>query len=62
LPEGIAGARRVALETGRMKYLRPIYSELVKRDRAAAERIFAEARGGYHPIARGVVEGLIAAA
>ena len=62
LPEGIAAARRVALETGRMKYLRPIYSELTKRDRAAAERIFAEARGGYHPIARAVVEGLIAAA
>lgn len=62
LPEGVEGARRVALETGRMKYLRPIFTELVKRDRAAAGRIFAEARGGYHPIARAVVEGLIAAA
>ena len=62
LPEAVEGARKVALETGRMKYLRPIFSELVKRDRAAAERIFAEARGGYHPIARAVVEGLISAA
>jgi aminopeptidase N len=59
VPEGTEGARRVALETGRMKYLRPIFAELVKRDRAAAERIYAEARGGYHNIARGVVEGLL---
>jgi leukotriene-A4 hydrolase len=55
----VEAARRVLLETGRMKYLRPLYTELVRRDRAAAERIFAEARGGYHNIARAVVEGLL---
>ena len=58
-PGAIEGARRVALETGRMKYLRPIYQQLAKTDRAAAERIFAEARGAYHPIARAVVESLL---
>ena len=59
VPEGIEGARRVALETGRMKYLRPIFTELARRDRAAARRIFEEARGGYHNIARAVIEGLL---
>ena len=59
LPGAVEAARRVALETGRMKYLRPIYQQLAKSDRAAAERIFAEARDGYHHIARAVVEGLL---
>ena len=58
-PGALEAARRVALETGRMKYLRPIYQQLAKSDRAAAERIFAEARDGYHLIARGVIEGLL---
>ena len=55
----IEDARRVALETGRMKYLRPVYQQLATSDRAAAARIFAEARAGYHPIARAVVESLL---
>ena len=57
--EGIEGARRVVSETGRMKYLRPIYQELAKRDRAVAKQVFAEVRETYHPIARAVVEGLL---
>ena len=56
---GIEGARRVVSETGRMKYLRPIYQELAKRDRAVAKQVFAEVRETYHPIARAVVEGLL---
>ena len=59
MPEGIEAARRVALETGRMKYLRPVYQQLVKSDRPAAERIYQVARGSYHPIARAMVEGLL---
>ncbi|HTO99121.1 MAG TPA: M1 family metallopeptidase [Myxococcales bacterium] len=55
----VEAARQLLLATGRMKYLRPLYTELLRRDRAAAERIFAEARGGYHNIARAVVEGLL---
>jgi aminopeptidase N len=59
MPEGLEAARRIALETGRMKYLRPIYQQLAKTDRAAAQRIFEEARAIYHPIARAVVQGLL---
>jgi leukotriene-A4 hydrolase len=59
VPDGVEGARRVALETGRMKYLRPVFTELARRDPRAAERIYAEARSGYHNIARAVVEGLL---
>ncbi len=59
LPEGIDAARRVLLETGRMKYLRPLYAELARRDPAAARRIYEEAKSGYHNIARAVVEGLL---
>jgi aminopeptidase N len=59
LPGAIEGARRVALETGRMKYLRPVFQQLAKSDRAAAERIFAEVRDGYHHVARAVIEGLL---
>ena len=59
LPSAVEAARRVALETGRMKYLRPVYQQLAKSDRAAAERIFAEARDGYHHIARAVIGGLL---
>ena len=59
VPGAVDAARGVLLETGRMKYLRPLYTELARRDRAAAERIYGEARSGYHPIARSVVEALL---
>jgi len=49
----------VALETGRMRYLRPIFTELSRRDAAAARRIYEEARAGYHNIARAVVEAVL---
>jgi hypothetical protein len=42
-----------------MKYLRPIYQQLAKTDRATAQRIFEEARDSYHPIARAVIQGLL---
>ena len=60
-PGSVAAARRILLETGRMKYLRPLYRELLKRPEtaAAAALIHAEARDGYHSIARAVVEGLL---
>ena len=59
MPEAVDAARRVLLETGRMRYLRPIYTELARRDPAAARRIYDEARGGYHHIARTVVEAVL---
>jgi aminopeptidase N len=61
MPEGVEGARRVALESGRMRYLRPVFLELARRDRGAALRIYEEARESYHPLARAVVEGVLSA-
>lgn len=58
-PGAVEGARRIALETGRMKYLRPIFTALARRDAAAARRVFDEARAGWHNIARAVIEGLL---
>ncbi|MGZ3428258.1 MAG: M1 family metallopeptidase, partial [Polyangia bacterium] len=48
---------------GRMKYLRPLYGAMIKRGGAVRERaarLFAATRDGYHPIAKQVVEGLLA--
>jgi leukotriene-A4 hydrolase len=61
LPEAVDGLRRVVRETGRMKYLKPLYAELAKRDLPAAQRIYAENRPGYHPIAREVIESMLSA-
>ncbi|PKA60271.1 leukotriene-A4 hydrolase [Apostasia shenzhenica] len=61
------GAVEKALkQVGRMKYLRPLYTAALCQGRADEEqkmlvrRIFAEAREFYHPIARSVVESIIA--
>ena len=59
MPDAVDAARRVLLETGRMRYLRPIYTALARRDPAAARRIYQEARAGYHNIARTVVEAVL---
>ncbi|HYR18304.1 MAG TPA: M1 family metallopeptidase [Myxococcales bacterium] len=58
---GRQAARRVLRETGRMKYLRPVYTELARRPqtRALAREIYEEARASYHPIARTVVESIL---
>mmetsp|Transcript_12716 Transcript_12716/g.40178 ORF Transcript_12716/g.40178 Transcript_12716/m.40178 type:complete len:399 (+) Transcript_12716:211-1407(+) len=51
---------RFLKEQGRMKFLRPLYKALIRTgdfgDKFARDT-FAEARGGYHPIAVKVVEG-----
>jgi aminopeptidase N len=46
---------------GRMKYLRPLYVALAANPatRAVAERVFAEVKARYHPIARQVIEGVL---
>jgi len=59
MPGAVDAARRVLLETGRMRYLRPLYTELARRDPAEARHIYEEARAGYHSIARTVVEALL---
>ncbi|RAL40292.1 hypothetical protein DM860_006362 [Cuscuta australis] len=54
-------------EVGRMLYLRPLYTALVQcggkgdeEDKVFATRVFSEACDSYHPIAKGVVEAILA--
>ncbi|XP_039132253.1 leucine aminopeptidase [Dioscorea cayenensis subsp. rotundata] len=51
-------------QVGRMKYLRPLYTALVKGsgegEKMLAKRIFTEASESYHPIARSVVDSILA--
>jgi aminopeptidase N len=46
---------------GRRKFLKPIYSELMKtpEGQARARAIYAEARPGYHPIAQATIDGIV---
>ena len=45
---------------GRMKYLKPLYKALLQGDAALAREIFEASKGGYHPIALGGLEALLA--
>ena len=49
------------LNVGRRKYVKPLYSELMKsddtRDRALA--IYRKARRRYHPITQTVIDGIV---
>lgn len=42
-------------DQGRMKYLRPLYRALVKKNRELAVQTFRETQSGYHPIAAKMV-------
>jgi hypothetical protein len=46
---------------GRRKFLKPLYSELMKTaaGRERARRIYAAARAGYHPIAQNTIDGIV---
>ena len=46
---------------GRRKFLKPIYSELMKtaEGQARARAIYAEARPGYHPIAQATIDAIV---
>ena len=50
------------ISIGRRKYLKPLYAELAKTPEglARAQAIYAKARPGYHPIAQGTVDKLLA--
>ena len=39
-----------------MKFVRPLYQELVKVDRELALKTFEENKDFYHPICRGLVQ------
>jgi leukotriene-A4 hydrolase len=47
---------------GRRKYLKPLYTELLKTEdgRERARRIYAAARPSYHPIARATLDAVLA--
>ncbi len=57
-------AEEVLRRVGRMKYLRPLYSALAgsPQTKARARALFSECAECYHPIARQVVEGILARA
>jgi leukotriene-A4 hydrolase len=46
---------------GRRKFLKPIYTELMKtpHGQARAREIYREARAGYHPIAQATIDGIV---
>ena len=49
------------INVGRMKYLKPLYKELMKtpEGRARAHHIYAKARSGYHPIAQTAIDKIV---
>jgi aminopeptidase N len=63
VPQGTAAAREVLLATGRLRHVRAIYAALCAQPalRSFALEVFAEAREGYHPIARARIEDLFRA-
>ncbi|XP_014510840.1 leukotriene A-4 hydrolase homolog [Vigna radiata var. radiata] len=49
-------------EVGRLKFIQPLYTALVsgsEDDKEFANKVFSEARESYHPIAQGVIEGIL---
>ncbi|MFN0253124.1 MAG: M1 family metallopeptidase [Kofleriaceae bacterium] len=53
---------QVVAHVGRMKFLRPMYTNLANdaRTRDLAAQLYAKNRASYHPIARQMVEGVLA--
>jgi aminopeptidase N len=52
---------RFLYSVGRRKFLKPLYTELLKtpEGRARAKRIYQQARPGYHPIAQTTIDSLM---
>jgi hypothetical protein len=48
---------------GRRKFLKPIYTELMKtkEGQLRARAIYGKARAGYHPIAQATIDGIVGA-
>jgi hypothetical protein len=58
-PPATASASEFLTGQGRLKFVVPLYSELMKQGEwgpALARKIYAAARPGYHPIAQGAIE------
>jgi hypothetical protein len=49
------------LEVGRQKFLRPLYTEMMKTPagQTRARAIYAKARPGYHPIAQTSMDKIV---
>ena len=54
--------REVLTNVGRMKYLKPLYTALMKGEQTAdfAREVFATVAGSYHPITKASVERIVA--
>jgi leukotriene-A4 hydrolase len=61
-PPALERTRTLLGEVGRMKYLKPLYAQLarVAATRALAHALFARYAERYHPIARTVVQAILA--
>ncbi|EMC93619.1 hypothetical protein BAUCODRAFT_150912 [Baudoinia panamericana UAMH 10762] len=46
-------------KVGRMKFVRPLYRELIRCDEALARKTFERNKNFYHPICRGMVDKLL---
>lgn len=61
-PQYFGEVEKTLKHVGRMKYLRPLYTALVKgtkeEEKMIAKRVFMEACTSYHPIAQSVVESI----
>ena len=51
-------AAKLASSVGRMKFVRPLYKQLIKVDEKLAKKTFEDNKDFYHPICRGMVERL----
>jgi hypothetical protein len=53
--------REFLLQVGRMKMIKPLYSELMQTPdgRRLAREVYAKARSGYHPIAQTAVDKIV---
>lgn len=62
-PGAIDRVEALLRDVGRLKYLRPLYRDLLSTERgaAAARRIYAEAAPRYHAVVRASLERLLAA-
>jgi len=60
-PPGIENVEPFLCSVGRRKFLKPLYTELMKTEdgRERARAIYAKARPGYHPIAQTTIDALV---
>ncbi|MSR63745.1 MAG: M1 family peptidase [Planctomycetes bacterium] len=50
---------RFLREVGRRKFIKPLYTALMKADPARAKKLYAENRARYHSVATGTLDGIV---